>query len=198
MPSELEVGARHGLMPWGRERLAESWYDMAVTEMAKAHPNRGLALWHLNCAIHLNPMFSEAMELRAQVTGKEMTATNDSAIRSFVRKQVMNDRAYPTTEPAPSAVVSIDSPAPAQETAAARPPSPHTALAPANCRNSPVSASSTPAITDRACTSRPTQLPSTIPAPPVIAALPPRQPRRQPAPTYERGAGLSIRSRGLM
>ncbi|HEY8750284.1 MAG TPA: hypothetical protein VIM11_20030 [Tepidisphaeraceae bacterium] len=111
----LEVGARHGLMPWGRERLAESWYDMAVTEMAKAHPNRGLALWHLNCAIHLNPMFSEAMELRAQVTGKEMTATNDSAIRSFVRKQVMNDRAYPTTEPAPSAVVSIDSPAPAQE-----------------------------------------------------------------------------------
>jgi hypothetical protein len=32
-------------------------------------------------------------------------------------------------------------------------------------------------------------------APPVIAALPPRQPRRQPAPTYERGAGHSIRSR---
>ena len=50
-------------------------------------------------------------------------------------------------------------------------------------------ASNTPATTDRACTSSPTQLPSAIPAPPVIAALPPRQSRRQPAPTYERGAG---------
>ena len=85
-------GARRGLMPWGRERLAESWYEMAVEEMNKPHPNRKVALWHLNCAIHLNPMFSEAMELRAQITGKEMTATDDSTIRSFVRKQVLMDR----------------------------------------------------------------------------------------------------------
>jgi type IV pilus secretin PilQ/predicted competence protein len=104
----LEVGARKGLMFWGRERLAESWYDMAVSEMAKPHPNRNLALWHLNCAIHLNPMFSEAMELRAQITGAEMTATDNSTIRSFVRKQIMNDRANPTTLPAAEPVVSIE------------------------------------------------------------------------------------------
>src|SRR5581483_3495414 len=59
--------------------------------------------------------------------------------------------------------------------------------------SSPEAPSNTPATADRACRSTPTQLPSPIPAPPVIAALPPRQPRRQPAPTYERGAGHSIR-----
>jgi type IV pilus assembly protein PilQ len=104
----LEVGARRGLMPWGRERLAESWYEMAVQEMNKPHPNRHLALWHLNCAINLNPMFSEAMELRAQVTGKELTAADDSSIRTFVKRQILNERANPTTEPSSSFEVPID------------------------------------------------------------------------------------------
>jgi hypothetical protein len=61
-------------------------------------------------------------------------------------------------------------------------------------RSSPLSPSSTPATAERACRSTPTNFPSLIPAPPVLAALPPHQPRRQPAPTYERGAGQSIRS----
>jgi type IV pilus assembly protein PilQ len=110
----LEVGARHGLMPWGRERLAESWYEMAVTEMAKPHPDRKVALWHLDCAIHLNPMFTEALDLRAQVTGKEMTATDNSTIRSFVRKQIMTDKANPKNEDPRPAVTPID-PTPATQ-----------------------------------------------------------------------------------
>jgi hypothetical protein len=44
----------------------------------------------------------------------------------------------------------------------------------------------------------PHQLPSLIPAPPVLAALPPHRPRRQPAPAYERGAGQSTRSRRFL
>jgi type IV pilus assembly protein PilQ len=103
----LEVGARRGLMPWGRERLAESWYEMAVQEMNKPHPNRQLALWHLNCATNLNPMFSEAIELRSQVTGKEVTATDNSAIRMFVRRQIMAERANPSTQPAAPAEAAI-------------------------------------------------------------------------------------------
>jgi type IV pilus assembly protein PilQ len=106
----LEVGARRGLMPWGRERLAESWYELAVQEMNKPHPNRQLALWHLNCAINLNPMFSEAMELRSQVTGKELTATDDTTIRSFVKRQILSERANPTTEPAVGSDLTIDTP----------------------------------------------------------------------------------------
>jgi type IV pilus assembly protein PilQ len=110
MVDRIEVGSRRGLMPFGRERLAESWYEMAVQEMNKPHPNRQLALWHLNCAINLNPMFSEAMELRSQITGKELTATDDSTIRSFVKRQVLAERAYPATEPASASEVPIDAP----------------------------------------------------------------------------------------
>ena len=104
----MRVGMRRGLMPWGRERLAESWYELAVKEMDKPHPNRQAALWHLNCAINLNPMFSEAIELRSQVTGKEVTAADDSTIRAFVRKQILAERANPANQPAPKAVVPID------------------------------------------------------------------------------------------
>ena len=110
----LEVGARRGLMPWGRERLAESWYEAAVAEMNKPHPNRKVALWHLNCAINLNPMFTEAMELRAQITGKEVTAVDNSSIRAFVKRQVLEDKA-PANDTVPGAVVPIEA-APASQT----------------------------------------------------------------------------------
>ena len=74
--------------------MAVSRDEQAATRTASK------ALWHLNCATNLNPKFSEAMELRSQITGSEMTATDNSMIRSFVRKQIMNDRANPTTLPA--------------------------------------------------------------------------------------------------
>ena len=60
--------------------------------MSKPHPNRDAALWNLNCAINLHPLFTEAMELQAQITGKEVTASDNSSIRSFVRRQVMADQ----------------------------------------------------------------------------------------------------------
>jgi type IV pilus assembly protein PilQ len=142
----LEVGARRGLMPWGRERLAESWYEMAVQEMNKPHPNRHLALWHLNCAINLNPMFSEAIELRTQITGKELTATDDSTIRSFVKRQILAERANPTTEPATSPEVPIDaSTANKADDNKARAAAPATQPAPVAAGNAPATQ---PAVAD--------------------------------------------------
>ncbi|HET6251525.1 MAG TPA: secretin and TonB N-terminal domain-containing protein [Tepidisphaeraceae bacterium] len=102
----LRVGMRQGLMPWGRERLAESWYDAATAEMNKPAPDREKALFHLNCAINLNPLFAEAIELRSQVSGREMQAMDNSTIRSFVKRQILAERAaakgidHPATQPA--------------------------------------------------------------------------------------------------
>ncbi|HEX8911133.1 MAG TPA: secretin and TonB N-terminal domain-containing protein, partial [Humisphaera sp.] len=36
----LRVGMRKGLMPWGRERLAETWYEKAQSELRKDKPDR--------------------------------------------------------------------------------------------------------------------------------------------------------------
>ena len=86
----VRVGMRHGLMWFGRERLAEGQYKAAV----KDHQNgkNGSALWHLNQALALNPKLVEAMDLKARIQGKEVTAVDGSSIHEFVRRAIMADR----------------------------------------------------------------------------------------------------------
>lgn len=102
MADQLRVGARHGLMPYGRERLAESAYEKARAELNKPNPNRRKVLWHLNCATNLNPRMVEAIDLKEQVSGKVVSATDSSSIRSFVRRAAIEDYQIavpPATQP---------------------------------------------------------------------------------------------------
>ncbi|MGE5611624.1 MAG: secretin and TonB N-terminal domain-containing protein, partial [Bacillota bacterium] len=89
----LRVGVRNGMMPWGRERLAEGAYDSAVKEMNKPNPDTKKALWHLNCATNLNPKFLEAIKMKESLTGRELTSVDNSSIRGFVRQQILSERA---------------------------------------------------------------------------------------------------------
>lgn len=95
---QLRVGVRKGMMWFGRERLAESCYDCAVAEMAKAEPDKGKALWHLDCALNLNPKFLEAIQLKQQLTGEEISEVDNSAIRGFVKRQILAERAKGSTK----------------------------------------------------------------------------------------------------
>jgi type IV pilus assembly protein PilQ len=104
---KLRVGVRKGMMWFGRERLAESAYENAVAEMNKPHPSLVLALWYLNCATNLNPKFLEAIEMKEKITGKQVTDVDNSAIRSFVRRQVMTETPPPTTAQAPATRPSV-------------------------------------------------------------------------------------------
>lgn len=85
----IRVGVRRGMMPWGRERLAESAYENAVKEMAKPSPNKRLALWHLDIATNLNPKFLEAIDLKEKISGRVVTSVDNSSIRSFVRDAIL-------------------------------------------------------------------------------------------------------------
>ena len=91
----LRVGMRKGMMPWGRERLAESCYEKAVEEMGKANPDRKKALWHLESATNLNPKFGEALALKARLTGQELASVDNSSIRHFVADQILRDKTTP-------------------------------------------------------------------------------------------------------
>src|SRR5256885_16610203 len=95
------------MMPWGRERMAEACYECARAELAKEHPDRCKALWHLDCAINLAPTFHEAMQLKEEITGKEVTVIDHSVVRSFVTKQIMAERANPPASMTPPRVVPI-------------------------------------------------------------------------------------------
>jgi type IV pilus assembly protein PilQ len=113
----LRVGVRQGMMPIGRERLAECCYETAVKEWNKPHPNRHMVLWHLDCAINLNPTFLEAIDLKAKVTGREVTTADNSSIRDFVRHLAMTDVAVPASGPGAAEAPATSTPQ--QPTAAA-------------------------------------------------------------------------------
>jgi type IV pilus assembly protein PilQ len=101
--NQLRVGVRRGMMPFGRERLAESSYDAAVSEMNKSNPNKKLAMWHLNSATNLNPKFSEAIELKEQISGVQVTSVDNSLGRSFVSRMILRDVKADASEPTPAA-----------------------------------------------------------------------------------------------
>jgi type IV pilus secretin PilQ/predicted competence protein len=86
----LRVGARKGMMFFGRERLAEAAYENAVAELNKPHPNKNLVLWHLDMATNLNPTFLEAIELKQKVSGKRLTDSDNSIIRNFVSSDLLS------------------------------------------------------------------------------------------------------------
>lgn len=97
---KMRVGMRKGMMFFGRDRLAENCYDAAVAELNKPEPNRKKALWHLDCATNLNPQFIEAINLKQELTGRELSYADKSTIRDFVKQQIMAEREQtPATQP---------------------------------------------------------------------------------------------------
>jgi type IV pilus assembly protein PilQ len=90
---KLRVGVRRGMMKIGRERLAESAYEKAVREMNKKRPSRKKAIWYLDQAIALNPTFMEAIKMKESLSGKEVVSVENSSMRSFVKRQIMAERA---------------------------------------------------------------------------------------------------------
>ena len=106
---KLRVGTRRGMMPWGRERQAQANYEAAVRSLSQDPPQRGRARFFLNAALHLNPSFIEAMELRERLTGREVAEADGSTVRGFVRRAIAADlrraaAGEPTTVPALASV----------------------------------------------------------------------------------------------
>jgi hypothetical protein len=107
----MRVGIRKGMMPWGRERMAELSYEWAQKELAKPNPDQGKVLWHLNVATNLNPHFMEAIKLKEKISGAQLYGVDNSTIRDFLRDRVMAsepDRAggsAPQTPPEKKSVI---------------------------------------------------------------------------------------------
>ena len=79
----FRVGAHRGLMPWGRERLAQAHYRWALEHQRMERIDQ--ALWDLDMALSLNPRFLEADRLREHISGRERTEADGSMIRDWLR-----------------------------------------------------------------------------------------------------------------
>lgn len=88
----LRVGTRRGMMPFGRERLAEAAYEKARQEWSKPNPDKQKVMWHLNCATNLNPKFLEAIHLKEEVTGTVVSSADNSSVRRFLTRQILTDQ----------------------------------------------------------------------------------------------------------
>ena len=105
---KLRVGVRKGMMPLGRERLAQSCYETAVKEMDKSSSKS--ALFWANCATNLNPKFIEASDLKQQITGKQIAEADSSTVRGFITRQIMEERRNPPATQKTPFSVPIDPP----------------------------------------------------------------------------------------
>jgi type IV pilus assembly protein PilQ len=80
------VLAHRGLMPWGRERLAQAHYRWALEHHHAGHP--GKALWDLDLALALNPRFIEADWLREELTEAATEEPDNSVVRHVLREMI--------------------------------------------------------------------------------------------------------------
>jgi len=169
---QLRVGVRRGMMPFGRERLAENAYEKAVAEMSRPNPNRTKALWHLDCATNLHPTFLEAIAMKQKLSGAQLSTVDNSSVRYFVRRQILAESA-PVTPPAgPATRSTVETPATVAPLAAApatQPVASPQALTPAT---QPVAATE-PQI-------EVTMAPATQPAEALAEAVPATCPASQP------------------
>jgi len=94
----LRVGVRRGMMPFGRERLAELSYEWARDEMKKPNYDKHKVLWYLNSATNLNPTFREAMVLKEQLTGEVVTAVDNTSMRHFISQAILAEKAAGVTQ----------------------------------------------------------------------------------------------------
>ena len=96
---DYRVGVRKGMMISSRERLADAEYQNALDEMHRPNADRNVVMWHLDSATNLNPQFIEAIQLKQQVSGKQVTAADNSTIRSFVSDAILQDTAPANVAP---------------------------------------------------------------------------------------------------
>ena len=85
------VLAHRGLMPWGRERLAQAHYRWALEHQHAGRPDK--ALWDLDLALMLNPRFMEADWLREEITEKATEEPDNSVVRDLLREMIASELA---------------------------------------------------------------------------------------------------------
>src|SRR5690606_3065471 len=107
---KMRVGVRKGMLPWGRERMAEGEYERALRELNKPTPDRKAALWPLDAATHPNPKLMEAIKRKQELTGRETTTVANSTARSSVTRAILAERAATSAVPATQPVIPAQGP----------------------------------------------------------------------------------------
>ncbi len=93
----FRVGQRKGMMWFGRERLAQS--HLRAARRALSDDNRGMALWHVDAALALEPRMEEAIRLKERLTEKAYWSDEHrySTTKYIIEKMIMGELGMPDT-----------------------------------------------------------------------------------------------------
>jgi type IV pilus assembly protein PilQ len=91
----FRIGARKGVQWWARERLSRTYLGWANQALSEGH--RGTALWNVDMALSMQPMFEEAIRLKERLTGQPYWSTysQESSIKYVIQRMMMQDLGRP-------------------------------------------------------------------------------------------------------
>ncbi len=91
----FRLGARQGLMWFGRDRLAQSHMRAARRHISAGRHDK--ALWDVNMAVSLEPRMEEAIRLKERLTDQAIWATESrhSSINTVVQRMIMQELGHP-------------------------------------------------------------------------------------------------------
>ncbi len=88
----IQLGVRKGLMWHGRDRLTQSQYRSAIEALAEG--NEKEALWHANIALHTQPRFLPAIQLKERILEKRDGDSGTTGDRSYLHLLIARERGY--------------------------------------------------------------------------------------------------------
>jgi len=103
----IRVGMRRHMMWHGRERLAQTHFRRAREYLARGDSD--LALWSIRMALHNDPLFVSAIQMKEDILASREWEDDGSAAREFIHKLIRDARGSSPADLGRAAVPSPDS-----------------------------------------------------------------------------------------
>lgn len=97
---DITVGMRDGLQPFGRERLAQTYYKRAFRFSEEGNIEK--AIWNAKMAVEMLPMFLDAINLRDRLMNQRNWEADTGMMRTMIYEIVRSERISEGKKPHPT------------------------------------------------------------------------------------------------
>ncbi len=95
----IRVGARRGILSYGRDRLAMAYYHTAMKHAREGRPDK--ALRDVSMCLHVSPTYLPAMKLKERFAGNHSCDNATGAIREVINRRIISDQVSEQIGPPP-------------------------------------------------------------------------------------------------
>lgn len=84
----IGMGAKEKMLPWSRTRQTTGYLHRALAHMKDGRKDQ--ALWNVNMALELDPLFVDAIRLKQELTGKQFHVHDGSMLEDAINRMVID------------------------------------------------------------------------------------------------------------